>query len=217
MTHLPAYAKPYPMPALPLPRKSAVHQRGLDALGWRSMRVPRLINSVPYNERPGCIHCQQCVGFACPVDAKNGSHNTTVPRALRSNYCTLKTEVMVQRAVVQRGRPRDRRELHRRRRSGDDMQRRCGRAQLRSGGDGAALAEFGDQPRAERHRHAGDQVGRHLQGHYYSGAVGLFPEDMWDGVGPGCSIATSQFSHGNDGIIGGGFLGDEDIVTPVTL
>ena len=42
MTHLPPYEKPYPMPALPLPHKSAVYKRGLDALGWRSMRVPRL-------------------------------------------------------------------------------------------------------------------------------------------------------------------------------
>ena len=46
MTHLPAYDRPYPMPALPLPHKSGVHQRGLQTLGWQALRVPRLINSV---------------------------------------------------------------------------------------------------------------------------------------------------------------------------
>ena len=62
-----------------------------------------------------------------------------------------------------------------------------------------------------------DQVGRHLQGHYYPGAAGLFPNVLYDGIGPGCSVATCEFNHGNDGIIGGGMLTDEDIVTPVTL
>jgi choline dehydrogenase-like flavoprotein len=62
-----------------------------------------------------------------------------------------------------------------------------------------------------------DQVGRHLQGHYYPGAVGLFPDVMWDGVGPGAAIATCEFNHDNDGIIGGGMLCDEYIVLPMTF
>ena len=40
---------------------------------------------------------------------------------------------------------------------------------------------------------------------------------MYDGVGPGCSLATCEFNHGNDGLIGGGMLTDEDIVTPITF
>ena len=60
-----------------------------------------------------------------------------------------------------------------------------------------------------------DQVGRHLQGHYYPGAIGLFPKTMWDGLGPGASTATCEFNHGNDGIIGGGMLADEFIVLPI--
>ena len=60
-----------------------------------------------------------------------------------------------------------------------------------------------------------DQVGRHLQGHYYPGGIGLFEEDMYDGVGPGASVATCQFNHGNDGLVGGGMLADDDIVLPV--
>jgi choline dehydrogenase-like flavoprotein len=63
----------------------------------------------------------------------------------------------------------------------------------------------------------GDQVGRHLQGHYYPGAIGLFPEAVQDNVGPGVTTATCQFNHGNEGIIGGGMLADDFILLPITF
>jgi choline dehydrogenase-like flavoprotein len=62
---------------------------------------------------------------------------------------------------------------------------------------------------------AADLVGRNLQGHYYPGAHGLFDEVVHDGVGPGVSIATCQFSHDNPGIIGGGMLANEFIKLPI--
>ena len=217
MTHLPAYDKPYPMPALPLPHKSGIHQRGLDRLGWQSLRVPRLINSVPYNDRPGCANCQQCVGFACPVDAKNGSQNTTVPRALATGRCQLLTGAMVERLDCDAGG----------RVTGltvidNDGQRQTFNAEvvvLSCGAVETARLLLNSATRQEPTGigNGGDQVGRNLQGHYYPGAAGLFPDVMFDGVGPGCSVATCQFNHGNDGLVGGGFLGDEDIVTPVTM
>lgn len=217
MTHLPTYDKPYPMPALPLPRKSSAHERGLEALGWQALRVPRLINSMPYNSRPGCIHCQQCVGFACPVDAKNGSHNTTIPRALQSGNCVVKPQVMAQKlAVTDGGRVVG---VHlvdaagqRSTISADVVVLSCGAVE-----SARLLLNSATAQEPTGIGNGSDQVGRHLQGHYYPGAVGLFPDVMFDGVGPGCSIATCEFNHGNAGIIGGGFLGDEDIVTPITL
>ncbi len=81
MTHLPAYHKPYPMPPLSATLQAHTHRRGLAELGWQTLPVPLLINSMPYNDRPACIRCQHCVGFACPVDAKNGTHNTLIARA----------------------------------------------------------------------------------------------------------------------------------------
>jgi choline dehydrogenase-like flavoprotein len=60
-----------------------------------------------------------------------------------------------------------------------------------------------------------DQIGRHLQGHYYPGAVGLFPEAVQDNVGPGATTAMCEFNHDNDGIIGGGMLADDFIVLPI--
>ena len=59
-----------------------------------------------------------------------------------------------------------------------------------------------------------DQVGRYLQAHVYAGAVGLFDEEVVDLVGPGVSIATCDFRHGNDGLVGGGMLANEFVPTP---
>ena len=54
-----------------------------------------------------------------------------------------------------------------------------------------------------------DWIGRNFQGHAYTGAFGLFEEDIFDDVGPGATIAISDFSHHNTGIIGGGILANE--------
>jgi choline dehydrogenase-like flavoprotein len=59
-----------------------------------------------------------------------------------------------------------------------------------------------------------DWVGRNLQGHAYTGAFGLFEEDIFDDVGPGASIAISDFSHHNPGIVGGGILANEFVRLP---
>jgi choline dehydrogenase-like flavoprotein len=65
-----------------------------------------------------------------------------------------------------------------------------------------------------------DQVGRHLQGHYYPAALGLMgdgSQPVYDGVGPGISTATVRFNHGNPGVIGGGMLADDFIQLPVVF
>jgi choline dehydrogenase-like flavoprotein len=61
-----------------------------------------------------------------------------------------------------------------------------------------------------------DQVGRRLQGHLYGGALGVFDDAVQDLLGPGPSIATGDFRHGNDGIVGGGMLANEFVPTPVS-
>ena len=60
-----------------------------------------------------------------------------------------------------------------------------------------------------------DQVGRHLQGHVYAGAVGVFDDQVQDSVGPGPSISTTDFRHHNDGILGGGILANEFVPIPI--
>ena len=86
-------------------------------LGWTTTTVPLLINSVPRGGRDACIHCQHCVGFACPSDAKNGTQNTMIPRALASQNCDLVTEAMVERVETDAAGPRRRGPLPRCRRA----------------------------------------------------------------------------------------------------
>ena len=53
------------------------------------------------------MRCRWCCGFACEVDAKNGSQNTVIPIALASGNCEMRTECMVKEILMDdRGRAR---------------------------------------------------------------------------------------------------------------
>jgi choline dehydrogenase-like flavoprotein len=207
MQHLPASARAYPMPPLPLTRKGQLLRESAERLGWNTVPVPLSINSQPFQERPACTNCQHCVGFACPVDAKNGTHNTFIPRALRSGNCELKTDVMVERIEHADGHATgvtyllpDARRFHA---SADVIVVAAGAVET------ARLllnSKLGN-----------DHVGRNLQGHVYVGAFGLMAEEVWDGVGPGPTTATTRWSHGNDGVVGGGMLCDDFVTLPVAF
>lgn len=82
-------SRPYPMPPLPSDDTRVALAASASALGWRSSPVPFAINSVARDGRGACISCGQCVGHACPVNAKNGTHNTFIPRALATGRCDL--------------------------------------------------------------------------------------------------------------------------------
>ena len=60
-----------------------------DRLGWGWGPVPFAINSIPRDGRAACVHCSQCLGHASPVNAKNGTFNTVIPRAVASGNCDL--------------------------------------------------------------------------------------------------------------------------------
>jgi len=62
-----------------------------------------------------------------------------------------------------------------------------------------------------------DQVGRNLQGHHYTGAVGFFDFETYDDVGPGATIAISDYNHGTPGLCGGGMLANEFIRLPIHM
>ncbi len=61
-----------------------------------------------------------------------------------------------------------------------------------------------------------DQVGLHLQGHLYGGAIGIFDDVINDLVGLGPAISTYDFRHGNYGLVGGGMIANEFVPTPVS-
>ena len=205
----------YPMPPLPPTAQSRVLRRGADALGWATTPVPLLINSEPRDGRAACIRCQHCVGFACPVEAKNGTHNTLIPRALATGNCDLVTGATAARVATDRvGRAIgvdyfDRDET--------PQEVRAEVVILAAGAVETARLLLNSATTREPTGlgNGGDQVGRHLQGHAYTGVNARFAEPIYDGLGPGVSIATLRFNHGNDGIIGGGMLADEFILLPI--
>ena len=71
-----------PMPPLPPNREYEILKPAAQRLGLHPFDIPMLRNSVPYNGRAACMRCRWCVGFACEVDAKNGTQNTAIPTAL---------------------------------------------------------------------------------------------------------------------------------------
>lgn len=207
----------YPMPPLPAGPGRAVLARAARELGIATLAVPLLINSVPYLGRPACAQCSMCVGFACPVDAKNGSLNTMLARAFATGRCRIIIETAVERLTTDAGGlvtgvalvgARDGR-LWRRDIRADEVVLSAGAIET------ARLllnSRSGREP--EGVGNALDQVGRRLQGHVYGGAVAVFDDIVEDLVGPGPSIATADFRHGNPGIIGGGILADEFVTIP---
>ena len=201
--------KPYPMPAFPYNREARLLDAAAKRLGFHPFPIPMLRNSVPYGGRNACVHNRYCVGFPCPNNAKNGTHNTVIPRALATGHCALRTNAIVSEVVVDdRGRAR-----------GVNYFDAADRAHYQRADlvvvAGAAIetARLLLNSRSKLFPHGAgnryDWVGRNLQSHAYAGARGLFDQEIYDDVGPGATIAISDFNHGTPGLWGGGALCNE--------
>ncbi len=208
----------YPLPPVPPNPQTVALKRGAQQLNWITSPVPLLINTLPYGGRESCVACKYCVGFGCPTDAKNGSHNTMIPRALATGNCQLVTGAIADRIetdgrgtvngvsyVVQQ-------------KDGAQIQTAHSRVVIVSGGaiESARLllnSHSTHHPNGLGNEY--DQVGRNLQGHLYPRAYGLMNETIFSGIGPGVTVATTQFNHGNAGVIGGGMLADDFIKPPI--
>lgn len=209
--------KPLPMPPLPPTLEHRILEPALLRLGLHPFSIPMLRNSVPYGGRPACMRCRWCVGFGCEVDAKCGTHNTVIPIALKTGQCDLKTESICKEISVDAAG----------RATGvvyfDSRNRRQeARASLvvvsASAIESARLllnSKSAAHPNGIGNRY--DWVGRNLNGHAYSGATGLFAEDVYDDVGPGASIAICDYNHGNPGLVGGAMLCNEFIRLPIQI
>jgi choline dehydrogenase-like flavoprotein len=208
-------SKPLPMPPLPPTLEHRILEPALLRLGLHPFPIPMLRNSVPYGGRPPCMRCRWCVGFACEVDAKCGTQNTVIPIALQTGHCELRTGCMCKEITVDVvGRA-----------TGvvyfDERNRRQ-EAQASLVVVSAAAVESARlllnskskaHPNGIGNRY--DWVGRNLQGHAYSGATGLFEQDVYDDVGPGASVAICDYNHGNPGLAGGAMLCNEFIRLPI--
>ncbi len=211
-------AKGYPMPAMPAHTGTKVLRQGASTLGINTFTPPLLMNSVPHDGRAACIQCGSCVGFPCPSDAKNGMQNTVLPKALATGLCDLLSDTMVESIDVNdAGRvtgvtyltPED---------SGLNRYSAQATAVVVSAGaiESARLLQMSHSkhhPKGLGNAHG--QVGLNLQGHYYPTAYGYSEQPIYDPRGPGASIATTDFNHGNDGVIGGGMLADDFVMLPI--
>ncbi len=207
-------SKPYPMPPLPFNTEATLLSKAAKRLNWHPFPIPMAINSVEYQGRPGCVLCPHCVGFACEADAKNSTAVTVIPRAIKTGHCDLRTNAIARKIVV------------------DDKGKATGVEYVQNG-------QLNEQPcrlvivscsATESPRllfnsatkmfpnglgNRNDWVGRNLQGHAYTGAFGLFEEEVFDGMGPAASVACCDFNHGlPDGLKGGALLSNEFIRLP---
>jgi choline dehydrogenase-like flavoprotein len=211
-------SRPYPMAPMAITAPARRLRAGAQQLGWSTVPVPLAINSAPRDGRAACARCRQCVGFACPVEAKNTSENTVLARAAATGNLSILLATRAERIVTDRagrvtgvdllsdhGGSRWRRAV-----SAEDVVVAAGaiesaRLLLNSRSD--------REPDGLGNTH--DQVGRYLQGHLYGGAIGIFDDPVNDLVGPGPSIATHEFRHHIDGLVGGGMIANEFVPTPL--
>jgi choline dehydrogenase-like flavoprotein len=202
------------MPAFPYNRMGRLLESTARRIGWHPFPIPMLRNSVSYGGRNACIACRYCVGFACEINAKNGTHNTVIPQALASGQCDLRTHCVVSEVVVDdRGRARGVRYFD----AQDRAQYQTADLVVVSGGaiETARLLLNSKSklfPQGAGNRHG--WVGRNLQGHAYCGSSGWFREEIYDDIGAGATVAVSDFNHGNPGIRGGGAICLEFIRLP---
>ena len=206
--------KPLPMPPLPPNLEFEILEPAAKRLGLHPFHIPMLRNSVPYNGRGACMRCRWCVGFACEVDAKCGTQNTVIPKALATRNCELRTESMAKQILTdERGRVTgiEYFDAH------DRLRRQDADLVVVSGAavESARLLLNSRSrlfPNGLGNRY--DWVGRNLQGHTYTGAYGIMPSDIYDDLGPGAAIAVCDYNHGNPGLAGGFMLANEFIRLP---
>lgn len=206
--------KKLPMPPLPPNKEYLILKPAAQRLGLHPFDIPMLRNSVPYNGRGACMRCRWCVGFACEVNAKCGTQNTVIPKAVATRNCDLRTDCMVKEILTDaRGRAIGVAYYD----AKDRLQEQPADFVVVSAAavESARLllnSKSALHPNGVGNRY--DCVGRNLQGHSYSGAYGLFDEEVYDDVGPGAGIAVCDYNHGNPGLAGGGMLANEFIRLP---
>lgn len=205
----PPRKKQQPMPAFENNKEGKVLEAAAKRLGWNPFSIPMLRNSEPFNGRSGCMRNSICIGNACPISAKNGTHNTVIPKAIETGNCNVKTGCTVAEIMVNdQGKA-----------TGVKYFDEYNQGHIQTADIVVVSASANETARLLLNSKSklfpngagnnNDWVGRNLQGHAYTGAYGLFDYDVLDLSGPGATMAICDFNHHNDGIIGGGLLANE--------
>jgi gluconate 2-dehydrogenase alpha chain len=206
-------SREYPMPPLRQTEFTEMMHGAAKKIGWAPFPGAALINSVAYDKRPACVYHGFCTRGGCHVNAKNGPHLTTIPRALETKRLSVVTRAHVTRVELD-----------------EKTGRASGVTYLRDGveyfqpADVVLLASYTyenvrlllmSKSKAFPNGLANNngQVGRHYMTHNTaSRVVGLFPRNInnWYGTqGQGVALdnwADDNFDHSGVDFIGGGNL-----------
>ncbi len=201
----------YPMPPLRHAGFADHMAEAAKRLGWNSYCPPAAINSVPYDDRPACFYHGFCGSGGCPIDAKNSTAVTTIPKAVATgNLKVVPYAHVIAIDSDNQGRVTGVRYV-------------TGKKEYFQPASVVLLASYTYEntrllllskskayPSGLSNTHG--QVGLHYMSHTRSGVMGLFPFDLnrWYGTpAQGTSVdnwSDDNFDHSGLGFIGGGNL-----------
>jgi len=198
----------YPMPPMGTEPARELLGAAAAALGWGWGPIPLAINSVPHDGRPACVRCAQCVGHACPVNAKNGSNNTFIPRAVATGRC----DVLYDSEVIE---VRDNADI-----AGVTIMASASSTpiELTVRADVVVVSAGAiETPRLLLASGIGNDVmGRNLHDHRFVTMLGTMQTPVKQFVGPGHSVATLDHVHADTIPWGGGVIVDLMSLLPLT-
>jgi choline dehydrogenase-like flavoprotein len=198
----------YPMPPMGTEPARELLGRAAESLGWGWGPIPLALNSVPHDGRPACVRCPQCVGHACPVNAKNGAQNTFIPRAIATGNC----DVIYDAEVIEVRDGADRAHV--------TIMAEASTRPIALEIDAEVIvvsAGAVETPRLLLASGIGnDHLGRHLHDHRFVTMLSTVDEPVKPFIGPGHSVATLDHVHAESIPWGGGVLVDLMSLLPLT-
>ncbi|MBI4500915.1 MAG: GMC family oxidoreductase [Gemmatimonadetes bacterium] len=96
----PPRSRPYPLPPMPVKSSGVLFERAAKKLGLHPFPAPMAIISQPYRGRTPCQHCGYCLGFGCEYGAKSSTLFTTIPTAVATGKCEIRSESYARKIEV---------------------------------------------------------------------------------------------------------------------
>jgi gluconate 2-dehydrogenase alpha chain len=90
----------FPMPALRGTGFTDLMGDAARKLGWHAFPGPAAINSQAYEGRPGCFYHGYCARGGCPINAKNSTAVSTIPKAQATGRLKVVSQATVTRIDV---------------------------------------------------------------------------------------------------------------------